>query len=48
MKLSHKELNHILCLLENRRDNGYYTGNPEKYYKRNRKLIDKVTKEIYK
>lgn len=45
-KIEHKftmgEINHIVGLLEERRENGSYVGNREQYYKRTHKLINQL------
>ncbi len=46
IELSNTEINHILSVLLDRADEGSYSGDREKYYKRTEELIEKLGRSL--
>ena len=42
VRLTTADINHLLCLLHERHEDGSYYGNRENYYKRTSRLIGKL------
>ena len=48
MTLTSSEISHLLGALQSMKDEGYYYGNKEQYWKRHEKLIAKLEQELGK
>jgi hypothetical protein len=48
MTLTSSEISHLLGALQSMKEEGYYYGNKEQYWKRHEKLIAKLEQELGK
>lgn len=48
MELTSAEINHLLGALQSIKDEGYYFGNKQQYWKRHVKLVAKLENELEK